>query len=378
MAPPPATGVTSRDSIVSHRPRRPLLNALANSWDQVWPPFVLVAGLLLIGRVAAADGLFESVGARLARLPGNGVVVFAAMMLMVSVVTAILNLDTSVVFLTPVLIHTARQRGVPEDAFVYGSIFMANGASLVLPGSNLTNLLVLTTSHLRSSTFAREMVLPWIASIVVITIMISVWRWSDLVSPPTGGLSRPAGHWGVGLLGIVVATGLVLTLAHPALLILATGLACVSVDVWWLRRLTIAEARKSVNAATLLALMAVAMTLGVLAREWSGPAHLMASAGPWSTAVLGAGLANVVNNLPAAVLLSSTSLHHPLALLIGLDLGPNLLVTGALSSLLWLRIARAEGAHPSPLRFSLLGSAITVVSMVAALLTLQFVAPGAF
>jgi len=53
-----------------------------------------------------------------------------------------LNLDTSVVFLTPVLLQTARFRSVKEEAFLYGSIFMANAASLLLLGSNLTNILV--------------------------------------------------------------------------------------------------------------------------------------------------------------------------------------------------------------------------------------------
>lgn len=131
-----------------------MTHALVNSFDQVWPPFALIAGLLLMGRIAASDGLFESVGARLARIPGGGLVMFAAMMTLVALVTTVLNLDTSVVFLTPVLIHAARQRGVKENAFLYGAIFMSNGASLLLPGSNLTNILVLTTSHVRRHVFA--------------------------------------------------------------------------------------------------------------------------------------------------------------------------------------------------------------------------------
>jgi arsenical pump membrane protein len=110
---------------------------------QAWPPFILVAGLLMIGAAAAADGLFESIGARLAsgRLPPRALLV--ALLALVAVVTAVLNLDTSVVFLTPVLVHAARRRGVDERPFLYGSVFMANSASLLLPGSNLTNLLVL-------------------------------------------------------------------------------------------------------------------------------------------------------------------------------------------------------------------------------------------
>ena len=111
--------------------------------EQTWPPFLLVTGLLLIGSVASADGLFEALGARLARAPLPPRALLVALLALVAAVTAVLNLDTSVVFLTPVLVHAARRRGLNEQPFLYGSVFMANSASILLPGSNLTNLLVL-------------------------------------------------------------------------------------------------------------------------------------------------------------------------------------------------------------------------------------------
>jgi arsenical pump membrane protein len=76
-----------------------------------------------------------------------------------------------------------------------------------------------------------------------------------------------------------------------------------------------------------------------------------------------------VNNLPAAVILSAQPPAHPRALLLGLDLGPNLAVTGALSAVLWLQVARTEGARPSVLRYSLLGLVLVPVSLGLALLT---------
>src|SRR6059058_4345402 len=119
-----------------------LAHAIIASAKQAWPPFVLVAGLLLIGAVAAAEGLFEALGARLARAPIGASALLLALLALVAIVTAVLNLDTAVVFLTPVLVHAARTRHLDERPFLYGSVFMANAASLVLPGSNLTNLLV--------------------------------------------------------------------------------------------------------------------------------------------------------------------------------------------------------------------------------------------
>ncbi len=78
----------------------------------------------------------------------------AALLLLEAAVTAVLNLDTAVVFVTPVLLHAARQRGVAEAPFLYGAVFMANSASLLLPGSNLTNLIVLAHEPVTGSTFA--------------------------------------------------------------------------------------------------------------------------------------------------------------------------------------------------------------------------------
>ena len=87
---------------------------------------MLVAGLLLVGHVAAEDGLFAAAGATLSRLPGGRVALYAMLLALVVGVTAVLNLDTSALFLTPVLVHAARSRGVEEHAFLYGAVFMSN------------------------------------------------------------------------------------------------------------------------------------------------------------------------------------------------------------------------------------------------------------
>ena len=78
---------------------------------QVWSPFVLVGGLILIGLVADEDGLFATLGHRLAAVAPNGPILFGGAAVLVAGVTAVLNLDTAVVFLTPVLVYAARSRG---------------------------------------------------------------------------------------------------------------------------------------------------------------------------------------------------------------------------------------------------------------------------
>jgi arsenical pump membrane protein len=74
----------------------------------------LVAGLLVIGALAARGGLFERAGALAARLPGGGFALLVALLLLDALVTAVLTLDTAVVFLTPVLLHAARRRVLDE------------------------------------------------------------------------------------------------------------------------------------------------------------------------------------------------------------------------------------------------------------------------
>ena len=344
---------------------------IVHSLSQTWPPFVLIAGLLLIGAVAASDGLFEAAGATLARLPGGGLVLFASMMVLVASVTVVLNLDTSVVFLTPVLLHAARHRRIDETAFLYGVVFMSNSASLLLPGSNLTNLLVLADTHISGSAFAAGMLPAWIAAVVVTALVVVLWRHRDWRDP--GGRDRTelvAFRWGFGLVGLAAAFVLVLFVPSPAVPVVATGLFVAGAQVL-IGRLSLPSTARAVNVPLLTGLFVLATVLGTVARLWDGPARLMASLGSWATAWVGVGTASVINNLPAAVLLSARPPAHPRALLIGLDLGPNLVITGSLSAIFWMRVARSERARPSALTYSKVGLVLVPLSVTASLVALS-------
>jgi arsenical pump membrane protein len=85
-----------------------------------------------------------------------------------------------------------------------------------------------------------------------------------------------------------------------------------------------------------------------------------------------------VNNLPAAVLLAPHRPAHPEGLLLGLNLGPNLAVTGSLSALLWYRAARRVGAHPSARTYSWIGLILVPLSIAAALAALALTPGGGF
>ncbi|MGH8980610.1 MAG: SLC13 family permease [Acidimicrobiales bacterium] len=339
-----------------------------------WPPFVLVAGLLALGLVARDDGLFDAAGAAVARSARGGRTLFACGAVLVAVVTAVLNLDTAVVFLTPVLVLAARRRGTDEAPFLYLAVFLCNAASLLLPGSNLTNLIVLGSLGQSGSTFAAAMVLPWLAAVAGVTVVVAVVWHRALGRSGERSTERPHVTVGAGALGVVVVVAAMLALppAGEAGVAIAVGAATVAWSMWR-RRLTVGELRRTVNLPVLAGLFVVAIDFGTLGRVWAGPAHLLHHSSLVVTAVVGAVASVVVNNLPAASLLAARPVSAAHALLVGLDLGPNLAVSGALSAVLWLQVSHSVGARPSARRYSALGLAVVPVSMTAALSVLAAV-----
>jgi arsenical pump membrane protein len=342
-----------------------LVHRMLAAAGQVWPPFVLVGGLLLIGSVAAADGLFEAIGARLARAPVSPRVLLVALLGLVAAVTAVLNLDTSVVFLTPVLVHAARTRGLDERPFLYGSVFMSNSASLLLPGSNLTNLLVLRHNPIGGAAFATRMMPAWLVACALTAAFLALaYRLEDGAHDERR--LPPRLRFDLGASAILAAAALVLALPNAALPVLALGLAATA-----LRRL-----RPRLDLRALALLFALTVGLGTLARLWDWPAQLLASSGETATAAVAALGSLLVNNLPAAVLLSAQPPPHPAALLLGLDLGPNLAVTGSLSAVLWLQAARAVNANASIATYTKLGALLAPLTLAGTLAALTLHTPA--
>jgi len=172
----------------------------------------------------------------------------------------------------------------------------------------------------------------------------------------------------VGAAATVAATALILALHNAALPVLVVGLVAVA-----LRRV-----RPRLDAHVLVGLFVLTVALGTLARRWHGPASLVSQLGGIGASALGAVSSVVVNNLPAASLLSAERPPHPLPLLIGLNLGPNLACTGSLSAYLWYRAARTAGAQPSLKQYSLLGLILVPLTIVGALTALALTDPRVF
>ncbi len=340
--------------------------AARSAASQVYGPFILVAGLILVGMVADGDGLFASVGHRLAVRAPNGGVLFVGACLVTAVVTAVLNLDTAVVFLTPVLVYAARSRGVGEAPFAVACLLLANAGSLLLPGSNLTNLIVLGHLQLSGGEFLHRMALPWVAAVAVTATAVGLAERARLRSTTRPGDAPERAVLGVGAAAVAVSTALVLVLRSPAIPVAAVGVTAVLLR---LRTgdVDVARVRRVLGLPVLVALFGLAVGLGTLGRQWSGPASLLAHLGSVGTAVVAAASSVLVNNLPAASLLAARTPPHPFALLVGLDIGPNLFVTGSLAWVLWWRAAREIGAEPPTARAIALGLLSVPVTIAAAL-----------
>jgi len=337
---------------------------------QDWSPFVLVTGLLLVGLVVDGDGIFAAAGHQLARVSRSGVLLFLGAALMIGLVTAFLNLDTSVAFLTPVLIYTARSRGEGEAALLYGCLLLSNAGSLFLPGSNLTNLIVLGHFRISGGEFLAHLWAPALAALVVTAGVVALFERRGLRVRRQDPIPSDRPTVGLGLAAVVVVTVLVVVLPSPALPVALVGLAAAGIRLAAGRE-RLGHVLEIVGVPVLVGLFGVAVALGTLGRVWSGPEQWLSGLDIWGTALTGAAGSVLVNNLPAASLLAARAPRHPFALLIGLNLGPNLFATGSLAWVLWWRTARSAGATPSVARACRIGVVAVPLSMAAALALLH-------
>jgi arsenical pump membrane protein len=183
--------------------------------------------------------------------------------------------------------------------------------------------------------------------------------------------AAPDWQLGLGALGIVAAGTLVLVLKAPALPVLALGVLLVLV-----RRSPWRDVRRAASPLVLGSLFALAVVLGTIARTTGWFQHVVEAHARWTVAALAAGVSVITNNLPAAVLLASHQPTHARALLIGLNLGPNLFVTGSLSAYLWWRAAQTVAAPRSVKTYAGIGVVVVPLSMAAALIALQLLSNG--
>src|SRR5689334_9447940 len=206
------------------------MSALPDAAAQAWPPFALVAGLLAVGAVAESEGLFAAAAAKVTRPDRSPLLVLAGLLALDATVTALLNLDTAAAFMTPLMLYAARELGADEAPYLYGAVLMANAASLLLPGANLTNLLVLSQEQVSGATFVARTLPTALATVVVTGAGLLVWASRARETAARGSShAAPSFRPRVGTIAVAVSAVLVLLLRDPALPVLAVGVVTAAV-----------------------------------------------------------------------------------------------------------------------------------------------------
>jgi arsenical pump membrane protein len=211
------------------------------------------------------------------------------------------------------------------------------------------------------------MLLAWLSSVIITIGVVAAWRFRELRRRSERAASPPSRvKVGPGLLGVVLAVVAMLALSQPALPVLAIGLVLELLEMMVTRRAGLAELMRVVSPIVVGPLFVIAVLVGWLGRSWHAIGNLVAHTNSLLTALVAGAASLLINNLPAVSLFAGQRIAHPYALLLGLNLGPNAFVTGAMSTMLWFRLVRRDGASPSVRRFVLIGIPVTVLTMAAA------------
>jgi arsenical pump membrane protein len=321
------------------------------------PVVGFLAAVLVLARLCDDEGLFRTAGTWMARFSaGDPRRLFAMVFIAASATTAILSLDATVVLLTPVVLATARTMGVPARPHAYATAHLANTASLVLPVSNLTNLLAFSAAGLSFVHFAAVMTLPWLAAVCIEFLVLRRLFARELSVRADGDSVPEAPQVPVFVLGVLALTlvGFAVTslLGFSPAWAALVGATVLGVRALARRETTLARITASADVPFLAFVLCLGVVVdAVMVHGLDAAMRDVLPRGDTLTALMGfaavaALLSNVVNNLPAVlVLLPLVAPSGPaavLAVLIGVNIGPNLTYAGSLANLLWRGVVRRE------------------------------------
>jgi arsenical pump membrane protein len=353
--------------------------------------YFFLTGMMLIAELARSERLFDWLaGIAASHARGSAKRLFALVYVVGIVVTTFLSNDATAVVLTPAVYAAARAARADPLPYLYICAFIANAASFVLPISNPANLVVFD-GHMPP-------LLQWLArfglpSVVSIAATYAILRWSQrkhLAEPAEANPHVPSLERGGVIVGIALIVAAILLLIVSALgrdlglptFIAGAATLIVVISLRGTQRLAVLK-HISWGVLPLVAGLFVFVEaldrVDVLTfvsdrlRSGAQDAPVLTA---WTGALITAFGSNIANNLPVG-LLSGAAIQidspPPLvadAILIGVDLGPNLSITGSLATILWLVALRREGEHVSALEFLKLGALIMPVSLVLAIAAL--------
>jgi arsenical pump membrane protein len=334
--------------------------------------YLFLAGMMLLAELARREGVFDWLaGHAVEAAHGSSTRLFTLVYAVGILVTVFLSNDATAVVLTPAVYAAVKKARTEALPHLLSCAFIANAASFVLPISNPANLVVYGKQLPPLIPWLRVFLAPSLASIAITYLMLRLISSSALKSKMEDGFAIPKlstggrhAAWGIATAGAVLisASALGLDLGLPTCI--AAVLAVLFTTRGNPRSIAAVGAAVSWSVLPLVAglfVLVEALDGAGAAREIAaairGCSALPALAGSLAASFGVALLSNVMNNLPSGLLTGSVlhaisvpeSIRH--SLLIGVDLGPNLSVTGSLATLLWLIALRREGVRVSAWAF---------------------------
>ncbi len=351
---------------------------------RILPLLLFLASVIVLAELTAGAEVFDVIATRIAIIArGHYFVLFLLCTAFAAATTISLNLDTTAVLLTPVMLALARKLGIVALPLAMTTVWLANTASLLLPVSNLTNLLAANRVALSPAAFAGRMWAPQLASIAATMAFLWAFYWRrgqrdaagyDVPSPhvPRQRLLFLVASTACVLFVIGILAGLPLGVASSV----SAGLVVVAFAV---------RSRRTLRPALIPWRLLVFVTglflvvqtisrhgLGTITGALIGTNG--GNSGALRAAATGAGLSNLLNNLPSYVageaVVPAGNHNQLLALLIGTDVGPIITPWASLATLLWYERCRATGIDIPMRKFVLTGAGLAAVGLVAAVTAL--------
>jgi arsenical pump membrane protein len=344
---------------------------------RIAPVLVFLVAITVVAQLAQNAGVFDA-AAHLAAQWGRGRtwLLWLLLVLLATAATIVLSLDTTAVLLTPVALALAAQIGISPALFAMTTVWLADTASMLLPVSNLTNLLALHRFDALGLGLRSYVAVTWLPALFAVVVTVGVLALlfrRDLrltYQPP----ALPAVEDRVLLFGSAVVCVLLApafaTAIAPAWP--ASAAAAVLVLLFAVRR---PSGLHPSHVPWRLVLLVIGLFFVVQALTVHGLAGQLARvAGTGETwadhlrlAAAGAVAANGADNLPAYLALEPVADGSPgrlVALLLGVNCGPLLTLWASLATLLWRERCRAAGVELSTRRFLLRGLLVVPVLLV--------------
>lgn len=350
--------------------------------------YLFLIGMMLLSALARDNGVFDWVAAASIRAAnGSCTRLFVLIYGVGTVVTICMSNDATAVVLTPAVLAAVRKSKVQPLPFLFACAMIANAASFVLPISNPANLVVFHSGMPPLGRWLASFLLPSLLSIVTTFLVLRWYYRKDLCvsleqTNETVEL-KPAGKMVLYGLGLVVVVLLVMSSLNKDLgLPTCIAALCVTAAVCLKNKCNPWPLAKEISwstlglVAALFVLVDAVESIGAL-RLAEAALHRAEAFGPYlGAAVTAFAVAvgnNVLNNLPLGLMaggtLSAAHTHGLLAnaVLIGVDLGPNLSVTGSLATILWLLALRKEKLDVSAWDFLKVGAIAMPAALAASL-----------